>query len=275
MENPLQPNKQALEHCPLAVMVLDGTGKVRWANSAFEAISGLDSAQLIGKDRESPDDTTLKTLLTSNGPIHLVNGDEGSERVLQCTTVQGEDGEQIKYFQEITEVTQLREQNRDLQQQVAELAITDELTGLANPRALSRALNAQVTRSRRYGNPLSLIIAELSDDNAPGEQLPDGIILAVSRHLRYRLRWADTIARWSDSQFVIILPETGQEECRKLIEKIERGFSEIPLPEEEVERNLQLQFGNAQWQKGDDAKKLLRKAGQDLFPEEGLTANTA
>ncbi|MES9843534.1 MAG: diguanylate cyclase, partial [Candidatus Sedimenticola sp. 6PFRAG5] len=196
-------------------------------------------------------------------------------RYLYCTVADGEDGESIRYYQDVTEQTQLRGQNEQLQQQVQELAITDELTGLANPRALNRALNTQVTRSRRYGNPLSLIIAELSDNNAPQEQLPDSVILSVSRHLRYRLRWADTISRWDHNQFVIILPETGQQDCEKLLTKIRKGFSDIALPDEQVERSLVLQFGTTQWQKGDDSRKLMRKAVQNLTSEEALATNSA
>ena len=61
----------------------------------------------------------------------------------------------FKFFEEVTEQVKLKQENSALQQQVEELTITDELTGLANPRALNRALSSQVTRSRRYNNPLS------------------------------------------------------------------------------------------------------------------------
>ncbi len=275
MDKELQPNRQAMELCPCGILILDGAGTILRANRAIELMTGLNAEQLVGQNSEQTSSPALQTMLSNEALIQLVSSDAENIRYLYCTVADGEDDESIRYYQDVTEQTQLREQNGQLQQQVQELAITDELTGLANPRALNRALNTQVTRSRRYGNPLSLIIAELSDNNAPQEQLPDSVILSVSRHLRYRLRWADTISRWDHNQFVIILPETGQQDCEKLLTKIRKGFSDIALPDEQVERSLVLQFGTTQWQKGDDSRKLMRKAVQNLTSEEALATNSA
>ncbi|WP_172838843.1 sensor domain-containing diguanylate cyclase [Solemya velesiana gill symbiont] len=275
MDKAFQSNQTALEQCPCGILVQDATGTVRWVNATFESMCGLKAEQLIGHNRNSLSSTALQALLGSDGPVHLISTEGDSEIVMQCTTTEGAEGETIRYYLDITELTRLQEQNGVLRQQVQELAITDELTGLANTRALNRSLNAQVTRNRRYGNSLSLVIAELTDSDSPEEDLHDNIILAVSRHLRNRLRWVDTIARWAHNKFVIILPETEQQECQQLITKIRTEFTEISLPDEHSDRSLALHFGTAQWQKGDDARKLLKKAAQELVSEEHLAANTA
>ena len=118
----------------------------------------------------------------------------------------------------------LKQEVNALHQQVEDLTITDELTGLANPRALNSALNSQVTRSRRYNNPLCLAVMELVDETDPEASLSDDAILATSRHLRDRLRWVDTIARWDHNHFVVILPETNAEHGSDLIGQDQRGI---------------------------------------------------
>ena len=71
--------------------------------------------------------------------------------------------------------------------------ITDALTGMANRKATIQALAAQVTRSRRYGNLLSLGAMRLTHPDLPDIGLPDASILALAHYLRERLRWADIV----------------------------------------------------------------------------------
>ncbi len=267
MTHPSSNIYQCLQACPCGVLILDQTGKISWLNHALEAMLALKSDQLVGQSRERFPFTTHRGLFKSSGLMHLFGPGVEQERWLLCTVDEQNHLDPsihtIKYFQDVTEQVQLSEENQRLKQQVEELAITDELTGLANRQALTRALNAQVARSRRYQNPLSLAVISLVD-KAKDKPLPNEAILAISRYLRDRLRWVDLIARWDQNQFITILPETTLQDCSELMDKVLAEFADLSWPEQFEPGNLGLQLGLAEWHKGQDARLLLKQALANL-----------
>jgi diguanylate cyclase (GGDEF)-like protein len=178
----------------------------------------------------------------------------------------------LRCFTDISEHAILQEENERLKQQVEELTLTDDLTGLANERAFHRVLNAQVTRSRRYNNPLCLAVVE-TEAKVENTELAQEVILSVSRYLRDRLRWVDLIARWSDDQFMLILPETTLEDASKLLDKIKNEFVDAGLPEAITHLHIHLQIGIVEWQKGNDARMLMKRATEALAATQGTGAN--
>ena len=146
------------------------------------------------------------------------------------------------------------------------LTLTDELTGLANERSLSQHLAAQVTRSRRYHNPLTLVLVSI-EVNDQGSHILDehynDAIVAFSHFLRERLRWADFIARCQAGRFVIVLPETGEEEATRLFNDIIKEANKIDLPEEQ-KAAIDVRFGLAEWKKGNDPRLLVERASKAL-----------
>lgn len=268
---------QCLQASPCGALILDQSGTIRWLNPALETMLELTADQLLGTRKEGFPFTTQSTLFKGPGLLHLVGPGISRERWLLCSEVTLDtpdpEAHTLRYYLDLTEQVRLQDENQRLQQQVEELAITDELTGLANRQALTRALNTQVARSRRYQNPLSVAVINLLAPGEPG-QIPDEVILAVSQYLRDRLRWVDVIARWEHSQFILILPETALQDASDLIDKMIATFSEMTLPEQYADSNLQLQFGLAEWHKGQDARLLLKEAFTDLAGNSAQAASS-
>ncbi|MCW8907839.1 MAG: diguanylate cyclase [Sedimenticola sp.] len=266
-----------LQASPCGVLILDQAGTIRWLNPALEAMLELSAEQLLGTREEGFPFATQRSLFKGPGLHQLVGPGISRERWLLCSEAQPESADPeahtIRYFQDLTEQVRLQEENQRLQQQVEELAITDELTGLANRQALTRALNTQVARSRRYQNPLSVAVVTLLQPGKTG-QIADEVILAVSQYLRDRLRWVDVIARWEHNQFIIILPETTLQDASDLMEKMLSTFSEMVLPEQYTGVDLQLQYGLAEWHKGQDARLLLKEAFNHLAGSDSRTVSS-
>jgi GGDEF domain-containing protein len=92
-------------------------------------------------------------------------------------------------------------------------AITDGLTGLYNHRFFYDRLNAEVTRSRRYGLQLSLLMLDLDDfktfNDEFGHQAGDRVLAEVGRIMREQLRKdVDVPCRYGGEEFAVILPHT-------------------------------------------------------------------
>lgn len=246
---------------PYAMLATDDSGRIRWANRALANCVGLPTSQLLGHTRDTLPAPAYKVLLDGDELVHL-QGPGAPDRWLTHTLCASRDADgvnlQLHCYQDVTAQRRLEHDNRQLREALEELQLTDPLTGLPNERALSQALSQQVSRSRRYGNPLSVLLVHLAAP-ASGEH-SDATIQALARLLRDRLRWVDQLGRWRSDAFLAVLPETGDEEVHALADKIHAGLNEEVGDADHPLAGVALSYGLACWQKGDDARTLLRRA---------------
>jgi diguanylate cyclase (GGDEF)-like protein len=271
-------NAQWLDLQPCGVLVLNREGRVKWLNATLEQFLGAPAADLLEQTRDSL--PRLRALFDGD-EILQVHGTEDDERWLKCAirNATGPDGAPVRlhFYQDVSTELRLRNEQQRLLQQVEQLTLTDELTGLANRRSLVQTLQAQVTRSRRYHNPLSLglLCVELRDPRSGLSQpVPDQLLRDISECLRERLRWADVIGRYTPDCFLMLLPETDRQAAEGLIAKVVHDTARIPIPEAAAGSKLLLRHGLAQWQKGYDPNLLLERAFEALEPKrEGLAVS--
>ncbi len=260
------PTLELLDACPLGVMLLRD-GQVSWLNRELQRLTGLDSDNAKTPDPEC--DLRLRRLLGNERLVELRTPD-ADEVWLLCRPVAMTDGDgapvELRFYTDVSAEVQAKEERDLLARKVEELELTDTLTGLANRRALGNALAAQVTRSRRYHNKLSLamIRVRVAGLDTP---LPDAVVLAVSRFLRERLRWADVIGRWDPDSFMLILPETGVKPADNLLATIRGEADGIRLPQPHAQLPVTLRTGLVQWSKGMDPARLVAEACEDLAKE--------
>lgn len=92
------------------------------------------------------------------------------------------------------DVTELRQ----LQEELATLALHDPLTGLANRRLFDELLRTALSRTAREGTQLSVIFLDLNDfkmvNDAHGHEAGDVVLCETSRRLLSVVRKADVVA---------------------------------------------------------------------------------
>lgn len=247
------------------IAVLDPQGRLQWTNPALSTLLDLGHQ---GEGNSAPITLPEPLLQPPGSQPHTfsLTDRRGRVRWLQAESNQAEDNIFV-LVRDVTEQQRLRQENERLRRQVEALKLTDDLTGMPNRRAIAQALELQVSRSRRYRNPLSVVMARVGVEDprplANGDGL-DKLVLSVSRFLRDRLRWVDQIGRWEDNLYVLVLPETSHEDAQNLVTNISNDQDAIHLPEPWSAIHPHLSFGIACWQKGDDMRTLLRKVAQDL-----------
>ncbi len=254
-------DKSLLEHLPFGLMLLDPEGRIQWTNNALCRMLGEQDEKLSGKTvDELPE--AMGRMLATEPRIYGVDGDL---HWISREAFNSPQGEQLLVISDVSSQEQLAAENARLHQQVEDLKLTDDLTGLPNKRAISQSLELHISRSRRYQNPLSvvLVLADLVDADGMEPLSNEPQILSVSRYLRDRLRWVDQIGRWDDKVFLLVLPETEEADARALLDKIAAEQHSLKLPDKASARP-KLSFGLACWTKGDDMRTLMRSALQDL-----------
>jgi len=106
-------------------------------------------------------------------------------------------------------------ENARLFEETRQLAITDELTGLANHRHFYHQLAREVRRSQRYKRPLTLLMLDLDYfkryNDRFGHLAGDQALRETAELLRRNSRDVDLVARYGGEEFAVILPETDPE----------------------------------------------------------------
>ncbi len=115
-------------------------------------------------------------------------------------------------------------QNAKLHQEIKQLAITDDLTGLYNFRYIKDRLEEEVKRAQRFKHLLALIMADIDhfkefNDNY-GHLAGNKVLQNIADILRSNIREVDIAARFGGEEFIIILPEANKKEAHKIAERI-------------------------------------------------------
>ena len=100
---------------------------------------------------------------------------------------------------------------RDSYERLSQL---DGMTEVHNRRAFDHFLSAEISRSRRYARPVSLLMIDLDDlkviNDSHGHQAGDTVLREVASTLKRSVRDSDIVARYGGDEFAVILVETSK-----------------------------------------------------------------
>ena len=268
--------QQLLEACPIGLLLLDKDGKTQWINPALRGWLGTRADKIIDQQVDAVP-RELQKLWGENATVHLPATDAEDELWLLGTSQPLDDGSKMQFFTDATASKLLLQERDALQSQLESVSLTDEDTGMPNQRALTQSLESQVSRSRRYKNPLTILIMQVDnlDEFIKTQETESArpLLVAIRNMLNDQLRWADTIGRMDDNEFLLILPETHLEATGQMIDLIRKRFDDLYI--EGVENNdfkVQARFGVAEWHKGDDMSLLMARAREVLEETKKQTA---
>ncbi|MBW4977913.1 MULTISPECIES: GGDEF domain-containing protein [Marinobacter] len=148
-----------------------------------------------------------------------------------------------------------------LETELEQMATRDPLTGLLNRREMSRVLDEELQRARRYQRPMAVLWVDFDHfkdvNDTYGHAAGDSVLRAISRLLLGSVRSVDSIGRFGGEEFVIVLPEMDLEEAQETAERLRRKVAEEPQP-----------LGNG------EAVPLTISVGVAVYPDHGQTAST-
>ena len=100
----------------------------------------------------------------------------------------------------------------------------DSLTGLFNRRAFEKKINEEFERSKRYHNPLSVLLLDIDNfkliNDTYGHHGGDAALVKIAETFREKTRQSDFPSRYGGEEFVLILPETDQDNALQVAGKI-------------------------------------------------------
>jgi diguanylate cyclase (GGDEF)-like protein len=121
--------------------------------------------------------------------------------------------------------------NAHLQAEVARLASSDALTGLANRRQLDFALGREVARTVRTKEPLSVALIDIDHfkdiNDTFGHVAGDEVLREVAGALARSVRDVDLVARYGGEEFAIVLPNCASAGALVVVERVRAAVAAV------------------------------------------------
>lgn len=121
-----------------------------------------------------------------------------------------------------------------------ELSRTDPLTGLTNTRAFSEIGSAEIARMLRYKHPFTVAYMDIDNfksvNDSAGHSAGDDLLRVIGGMLKSSIRATDVAARLGGDEFAILMPETGPEEVKPVIQRVRKNLMDITAHDVHVHR---------------------------------------
>ncbi len=255
---------QILEACPMGLVLSDSKQNISWANDSFEEYLGISAKEITGQSiNDLPE--ILQPLFTSSNIVHLPANSIRDDQWFICSQKILADGNTAHYITDVGPLHLLMQERELLKDELREALAIDEVTGMPNKVALFQSLEPQISRSRRYNNLLSIVIMQVNDIEQLDETQTANLLLPISQMLNDQVRWADIVGKLSNSDFLLVLPETSGDACKNISENLNERLNALPVPEGLPDNfKVSASFGYSEWSKGDDLTLLMQKARKML-----------
>lgn len=157
-----------------------------------------------------------------------------------------------------------------LQSALQELAVRDGLTGLYNRRYLDETLEREVSRARRDGHPLSLVMLDIDYfkrvNDTYGHQFGDEVLKALAVALSHDVRAEDVACRFGGEEFLILLPNMPLDAARVRAEAWRRSVEALSIVHGEFAVHFTISLGVAAYpEHGKTPDDLTRCADLALY----------
>jgi diguanylate cyclase (GGDEF)-like protein len=114
------------------------------------------------------------------------------------------------------------------EEEIRFLSYHDKLTSLYN-RAHVEAILPDLEKPENL--PMSIIMVDMNGlklvNDVFGHQQGDLLLVAMAKVLKQSCQQKDIVARWGGDEFLVILPQTDEENCRRVCEQIQSGCREM------------------------------------------------
>jgi diguanylate cyclase (GGDEF)-like protein len=160
-------------------------------------------------------------------------------------------------------------QLQDLKTKFEHASHVDYLTGLPNRLAMNTRLEAEHARALRHGRSFALIMADVDHfkrvNDYNGHDIGDQLLVTIARTLSGYLRKEDSCARWGGEEFLILLPETDQDEALEVAERLRMLTGNLALETGTSVIRTSISLGLTLYANGETIDSCIKRADEALY----------
>ena len=171
--------------------------------------------------------------------------------------------------------TELQEKNLEL----AQLSISDGLTGLYNHRHVQQVLHEEFERAKRTGEPVAVVMFDLDHfkevNDTHGHQVGDRVLQELAEILRRTAREIDKLGRYGGEEFIAVLPDTDLDDGAVFAERVRQDVARHLFPANGEVFRMTVSAGVAVYPNRGitDPQALVRLADQALYAAKAAGRN--
>jgi diguanylate cyclase (GGDEF)-like protein len=154
---------------------------------------------------------------------------------------------------------------------VQELAVTDELTKIANRRSFFELAERDLAAARRHGRALTAVMVDIDHfkriNDVHGHPTGDDVISEVAQRLGLQMRTSDLLGRYGGEEFALLLPDAASDEDVAILpERLRSCIGDLPLPTRSGPVSATISIGVARLLPSDaNIGALLARADEALY----------
>ena len=112
-------------------------------------------------------------------------------------------------------------------------ATHDRLTGLWNRGMILDQVERELSRARRDGGPVAVVLADLDHfkrvNDTYGHPVGDAVLVQAAERMRSELRAYDAIGRYGGEEFLVVLPGADSKTAKQVAERARLALAGSPL----------------------------------------------
>ncbi len=160
----------------------------------------------------------------------------------------------------------LRVELRRVEGKLADMTMTDGLTGIGNRHFLEVSLPVELERATRYGRPLTLAIIALDRFAAflegAGRTAAGPVVERLAALVKGHIRESDGLFRRGEAEFVIVAPQTTQTAGLVLGEKLRQAIEAESFP---GAGSMTVSIGIVEWQAQETPSQLFKRLEHAIY----------
>lgn len=158
------------------------------------------------------------------------------------------------------------ERQKKFESKLKKISNIDELTGIYNRRGYNHHLKINISRARRHGESLCLLLIDIDKykdiNDIYGHSIGDMVLKKLTKIFKASCREEDIVARWGGDEFIILLPHTEGETAVHLAERIRKQTSEYDFTDIE---SMTVSIGVTQFIDTDSVATFIKRADSALY----------
>jgi diguanylate cyclase (GGDEF)-like protein/PAS domain S-box-containing protein len=156
------------------------------------------------------------------------------------------------------------------QAELYRLATTDSLTQTSNRLYFERLARAELKRAARFHRPVAVMMMDIDYfkhiNDRFGHSGGDQALAAFSKACRQNIREIDSFARFGGDEFVLLMPETKEDEAYKMAERLRLALAQSPIEIDGHSVSVTISVGIATlMDEGDNLERMQERADRALY----------
>ena len=149
------------------------------------------------------------------------------------------------------------------------LAMTDQLTGLANRRYTESFLSGKLVELEEFKTPFGLALVDIDHfkrvNDTYGHDIGDHVICMTANSLKNAVRTTDLVGRWGGEEFLVVFSLVGIKQLEQITERMRMLVETSSMPQDGKNIQVTVSIGSVKVETPASKETIIHLADQLMY----------